>query len=98
MAATPEAKVKARCVEVLKRYGAYYFFPEHAGYGRAGIPDIIICFNGGFIAVECKAGKNKLSALQEREATLIRAAKGILLEIREDNVHELEKVLDQWKS
>jgi hypothetical protein len=96
VAATPESAVKARCVEVLKRYGAYYFFPAQNGYGRAGVPDIIVCFMGRFLAIECKAGKNKLHPLQEREMAAIHAAEGVALEIREDNIHDLERVLQQW--
>lgn len=96
MAATPENAVKARCVEVLKRYGAYYFFAAQNGYGRAGVPDIIVCFMGRFLAIECKAGKNKLHPLQEREITAIRAAEGTAVVIYEDNVHELERILQQW--
>jgi len=33
--ATPESKVKSRCVDIIKKYKAYYFFPAQNGYGRA---------------------------------------------------------------
>ena len=67
MASTPERKVKEKVVTVLKQYGAYYFFPATYGLGRAGVPDIIACHHGFFIAIECKAGKGTTTALQERE-------------------------------
>ena len=51
MANTPEAKVKQQAVKVLKELGVYYFFPATHGYGRSGIPDIICCFKGKFIAI-----------------------------------------------
>lgn len=94
MARTPENAVKSRCVEILKRYGAYYFYPVTGGYGRSGIPDIIVCFNGRFLGIECKAGTNKPTALQQREMEHIRKAGGATLVIREDNLLDLIRWLD----
>lgn len=91
---TPEHKVKSSCIEVLKRHGAYYFYPMTGGYGRSGIPDIIVCFNGRFLGIECKAGTNKPTALQQREMEHIRKAGGATLVIREDNLHELQGWLE----
>lgn len=89
---TPEAKVKARVVEIIKKYRAYYFFPAQNGYGRAGIPDIIVCFKGIFLGIECKARFNKPTALQEREMKAITQAGGHALVIREDTT----EMLEQW--
>lgn len=93
VAITPERKVKNQCVEMLKEHGAYYFFPAANGLGRAGIPDIIICLHGYFLAVECKAGKGTTTALQERELQRIRNAGGVALVINEHNMDELKNVL-----
>jgi hypothetical protein len=86
---TPEAKVKARVVKLLKEHDIYYFFPATHGFGRSGVPDIICCYNSLFMGIECKAGKNKPTALQEKEMKKIRVAGGHTLVINEDNVHEL---------
>ena len=91
MAATPEKKVKNACIVVLKRWGAWYFAPMTGGFGKSGVPDIIVCWRGLFLAIECKAGKNQPTLLQEREMQGIRNAEGTALVIREDNVHELEE-------
>ena len=93
MAKTPEKRVKDACVEVLKAFNAYYFFPVMGGYGRSGIPDIIACFRGHFIAIECKAGFNTTTQLQERELKAIAAAGGITLVIREDTIELLQQEL-----
>lgn len=82
MAKTPEKKVKDMCIEILKDFRAYYFFPVMGGYGRSGIPDIIVCYRGQFIAVECKAGFNKTTPLQDKELAAISTAGGITLVIR----------------
>ncbi len=73
MAATPEKKVKDKVTAILRKHGAYYFFPATYGMGRAGIPDIVVCFHGLFIAFECKAGKGTTTALQERELVSLRS-------------------------
>ena len=56
MAQTPEKKVKQKVVKILKEYGVYYAFPATFGFGRSGVPDILCCYHGRFIAIECKAG------------------------------------------
>jgi hypothetical protein len=93
MALTPERKVKNRCVEILKEYDAYYFFPASNGLGRSGIPDIVVCAHGYFVAIECKAGRGKTTALQDRELQRIRGAGGAALVINEDNLGNLRHVM-----
>ena len=63
---TPEAKVKKKVVEQLKKLGAYYFYPVTGGYGKSGVPDIVGCYGSKFFGIECKAGKNKPTPLQEK--------------------------------
>ena len=90
---TPEAKVKKRVVNVLKENGAYYFFPATGGYGRSGVPDIVGCYRGVFFAIECKAGTNKPTALQEAEMGKIKQANGCVLVVNEDNISDVEILL-----
>jgi Holliday junction resolvase len=95
MAQTPEGKVKAAVRKLLVEFGVYYFSPAANGFGRAGIPDIICCFGGRFIAIECKAGKGKTTALQDRELAAIRTAGGMTMVVNETNIDELKEKL-QW--
>ena len=97
MAKTPEKIVKDMCVEALKTYGAYYFFPVMGGYGRSGIPDIIACLKGKFIGIECKAGFNKTTPLQDKELAAIAAAGGATLVVREDTIDMLIDALKRIK-
>jgi len=90
MATTPEKKVKDAVVKILKQYGVYYFFPATHGYGRSGIPDIICCCNGRFLAIECKAGENRTTELQDREIVAIHKAGGIALVVWGDSVELVE--------
>ncbi len=97
MALTPETRVKRRVTDILRKYDAYFFFPASNGFGRAGIPDIIACYRGQFIAIECKAGKNTTTALQRRELRAIEDAGGYALVINETNIEQVETVLQQLK-
>ena len=98
MASTPERKVKEAVVAVLKSNGVYYFFPPANGLGRAGIPDIIACCNGMFLAIECKAGKGTTTALQERELARIREAGGVGIVVRENNIADVQGAINQLRN
>ncbi len=95
MAMTPEAKVKKKVVAVLKDMGAYYFYPVTGGYGQSGVPDIVGCYQGVFFGIECKAGKNKTTPLQQLALDSISKQGGLALVINEDNIGEVVKSLNQ---
>ena len=95
MAATKEALVKKRLKKQLDEMGIYHFSPFQAGMGRAGIPDVIGCYRGLFVAFECKAGNGKTTLLQERELNAIRTAKGLAFVINEENVDNIQELL-RW--
>ena len=97
MASTGESLVKKRVRLILDRNEEYYFFTPANGYGRTGVPDVVCCVDGRFLTIECKAGKNKPTALQEREMTLIRQHGGVALVVNEDNVHEVEEAVRNMK-
>jgi Holliday junction resolvase len=97
MAATPEKKVKNKVVEILKAHGVYYFFPATYGMGRSGVPDIICCYRGKFLAIECKAGAGRTTALQERELAAIGAAGGMALVVSEKSFDVLAIMLNVMK-
>jgi len=90
---TPETKVKRAVVKILDAHQAYHFFPATHGYGRSGVPDIVACYKGYFVGIECKAGKGVPTALQLRELRLIEEAGGVSMVVREDTTELLESVL-----
>jgi Holliday junction resolvase len=91
--ATPESKVKQAVVKILKAAGAYYFSPVTGGFGRSGVPDIVCCLKGHFIGIECKAGTNKPTALQQKNLKEIGYAGGFAFVVNEDNLDSFERVL-----
>lgn len=73
---TPESHEKTEICKYLDSIGAWYFKPVMNGFGKAGVPDIVACFGGGFIAIEVKReGKNPTS-LQNRRMIEIDKAGG----------------------
>ena len=98
VAQTPEVKVKNKVVAQLKTLGAYYFYPVTGGYGSSGVPDIVGCYEGLFFGIECKAGKNKPTKLQELNLRQIDTAGGIALVVNEDNVADVATLLKERAS
>jgi Holliday junction resolvase len=94
MAQTPEGKVKAKVVKQLKEMGAYYLFPTTAGYGFSGHPDIVGCYKGMFFGIECKAGKNKPTALQTLRLNEICNAGGVGWVVNKENVGQVTPMLE----
>lgn len=80
---------------MLEELGAYYVMPVTGGYGNSGAPDFLVCLDGRFIGIECKAGGNKPTALQEKNLRLIRQSNGISLVIDENNVEMLKSLLNE---
>ena len=86
---TNEAKVKKKVRETLKALGAYYVMPVTSGYGSSGAPDFLVCWRSLFFGIECKAGKNTTTALQDLNIDAIRKAGGKAIIINEDNADQL---------
>lgn len=95
MAMTPEKRVKDKVVKLLKEAGVYYFYASTHGFGRSGVPDLVCCMGGRFIAIECKAGKNKPTPLQEKEMAAIRAAGGTTLVVNEENINDVKELINE---
>jgi len=93
MAMTPEAKVKKVVSKQLKELGTYYFYPTTGGYGRSGVPDIVGCYRGMFFGIECKAGKNTPTPLQEKNLRDINTAGGFQIVVNEDNMKDIANTL-----
>ena len=71
-----------------------FFWKEHGGqYGTAGIPDIIVCHKGRFIALEAKVGKNKPTKLQSATIDKIRQAGGKAAVVY--SVEDVQAVLEE---
>ena len=93
MAATPEKKIKDKVKQALEDLDVYYTMPFTAGYGNSGVPDFLCCIEGRFFGIECKAGKNTTTALQDKHLNDIKAAGGVSLVIDESNVDNVKALI-----
>ena len=90
-----EKWVKTQVTNYLKAKNLYYFYPVASGYMSAGIPDIIVCVQGRFVGIECKAGKNKPTVIQERNIAAIQLNGGVAMVINENNLDHMRMVIDE---
>lgn len=97
MAMTPEGRIKKQVVAQLNKLGALYFYPFTAGYSTNGVSDIIVCLDGLFIAIECKAGTKTATELQKLFLNRVEDNGGLAVVINETNVDELTAILTQWR-
>ena len=91
---TPESKVKLKVKKVLGDMGAYFTMPMGTGFSSSGTPDFLVCVEGRFCGIECKANGNKPTALQLKHLDDIRKAGGIALVIDETNVGNLRMEIE----
>ncbi len=79
---TPEGKVKALVKALLKQHGAYYHMPVQNGMGKPSL-DFVGCHQGGFFAVETKAGSKRMTERQEITAHEMEKAGGVVFLVNE---------------
>lgn len=73
-----EKDIVAAILRLLKKRPRCFAWKTHGGmYGTAGIPDIIACVGGRFVALEVKQPGGKPTRLQEITLGKVRASGGI---------------------
>lgn len=97
----PEAELQSAVVQYLEvRFGSRVWILNHrGGIGqRSGIPDLLICLDGRFLALEIKAssGKGRLGPHQKLELEAIRQAGGKAAVVA--SFEELEEVLREFEN
>lgn len=86
-----ENKIKS----YLKDLPSTWFFKVWGGgFQQAGIPDIIACVNGYFVAIEVKGENGKPSDLQTRNTKLINEANGLAVIVKPSQFEELKFLLN----
>ena len=85
-------------VAAIKKYLAslgsdVFFWKEHGGpYGTYGIPDIICCYKGRFVGMECKLPDGRLTELQKRAIDKINRAGGIARRV--ESVEDAKAIIE----
>lgn len=75
-----EGDLQKKCLRWVKCLSGVWFLKVVGSATQAsGVPDIIMCINGHFVAVELKRpdGKGRVSDIQEAQIERIKRAKGV---------------------
>ena len=87
-----ENKVK----QFLKKKGCWYVKYWGGGtFTKSGIPDLLICCNGYFLAVELKSSKGKVSELQNHQIEQIKKAGGIAMVLYPKDFDEFQFLINE---
>ena len=92
-----EKDIVSSILRYLKTVPGCFAWKEHGGmYGTAGLPDIICCICGRFVAFEVKTPSGRLTKLQEITIQKINEAKGTACKV--SSVDEVRAVVDGLKN
>ena len=94
---TPEKKAKEEVKKALAELGCTeHFAPKGGAFGAIGVADRVACIRGRYVAIECKAGANKLSPMQAHRLHNTHANRGIGLAYWAGNYDTLIDVLSAY--
>lgn len=89
----PESEFKKKLIrEVIEPRGAFWSRIDQGGVAKPGDPDLIVCYKGRFIGVECKTYTGSLRPLQIRRMKEIKEAGGYFTVARCNK--DLEDIFD----
>jgi hypothetical protein len=79
----------------LSEYGFYVYNVPGTPFGTIGIPDLVVCYQGGFGGLECKVFPNYLTAVQEAQAGRIKASGGIFMVVQSED--DIGRVIEAFE-
>ena len=80
MVKQPESRLKCRIKQALQREVGGKWIAIHGGpFQEAGLPDLIGCVEGFFIAIEIKIGRKRPTPLQQEQINDIKSKGGIAI-------------------
>lgn len=72
-----EKNLETKIKKFLTKQGIYHFKTKGSMFGKIGLPDLILNFNGRFVAIELKSKKGKASLEQLKNGYKIAENNGI---------------------
>lgn len=95
MAKTPEGQFQERVIKYLKSIDkCWYCKVWGGGFQKSGIPDLLCCINGKFVALELKAENGKPSALQVYNIDKINKSGGLGYILYPSQFEEFKKEIE----
>lgn len=91
--AGPEKQYELKIRRFLDNLGAWHLKTYSDGVQRAGVPDILACVKGHFVAIEVKSETGRPTALQVWNIEKIREAGGIAMVLYPDGFDEFKRLM-----
>ena len=86
-----ENKIK----KFLESKGCYFVKQFGCAFTKAGVPDLLCCVNGKFVAIEVKAENGTTSYLQDHNIAKIKEAGGIAVVVKPSDFNNLKKLIEE---
>jgi len=87
-----EKNITNKILKYLKSLDGCFCFKMHGGrYSTAGVPDIICCYKGVFVAFEVKTVTGRVTELQRATIKNINRAGGVAVVVR--SVDEVKRII-----
>ena len=94
---SPEKSFEIKVKKYLQSFGKqiWHFKVWGGGYQRSGIPDLIACVNGIFVAIELKSDSGKASELQKYNIKLINKSNGLGIILYPTGFESFKKIIEE---
>lgn len=94
----PEKQFENKVKDYLKKNNCWYIKYWGGGdFTKSGIPDLLTCVNGYFLAIELKSARGKPSELQKTQINLIRKTGGLAIILYPKMFNEFTKLIQNLK-
>ena len=87
-----EKTIQASIIKWLRSKGIYTVKIQSGYYGKAGVPDILVCYKGHFLGFEVKRLGNKATELQKNNIKQIISSGGQAFVVY--SLEEVKKVIN----
>ena len=88
-----EKQFENKIKEFLKSHNIWFTKVWGGGYQKAGIPDILACVNGHFVAIELKSSSGKPTELQKYNIRRINECNGVGIILYPKDFERFEKLI-----
>lgn len=92
---TFETRIKRQIKDYVESIGGYWAMIAGGAYSKTGDPDMVVCVNGVFYAVEAKTPNGTQSEWQKKRQREIENAGGVYILAR--SVGDVEKIIQNKK-
>ena len=80
-----ETALVRKIIKALRERGVYAVKVHQGGYGMVGVPDVLACVSGTFVALEVKVGSRQATQAQSWHIDAVRSSNGVAAVVRSED-------------